>query len=108
TITNYSRNFFRPAGKIPIAGNPGLGLPQHREAQSDAQETFNYLNENTLSYARTFNGVHNFDAVAGFTVQKQTWKQTYANGSDFPDDIIEVISNAKIRQGSSNMNEWAM
>ena len=85
-----------------------MGLPQHREAQSDAQETFNYLNENTLSYARTFNGVHNFDAVAGFTVQKQTWKQTYANGSDFPDDIIEVISNAKIRQGSSNMNEWAM
>ena len=108
TITNYRRNYFRPAGKIPIAGNPGLGLPQHREAQSDAQETFNYLNENTLSYARTFNGVHNFDAVAGFTVQKQTWKQTYANGSDFPDDIIEVISNAKIRQGSSNMNEWAM
>ncbi|RIH62924.1 SusC/RagA family TonB-linked outer membrane protein [Mariniphaga sediminis] len=108
TITNYRRNYFRAAGLMPIAGNPGLGLPQHRRAESDAQETFNYLNENTLSYSKTLNEKHNFDAVAGFTVQKQTWMQTYANGSDFPDDIIEVISNATIRQGSSNINEWAM
>src|SRR5690554_4677173 len=108
TITNYRRNYFRAAGLMPIAGNPGLGLPQHRTAESDAQETFNYLNENTLSYNKSFNNIHNFDAVAGFTLQKQTWTQTFASGSDFPDDIIQVISNATIRQGSTNLNEWAM
>lgn len=107
-VLNYRRNFFLPAGRIPVAGKPGLGSPSDRKGESDAQETLNYLNENTLTYTKTFNDVHNIDAVAGFTMQKEIWKQTYTNGSDFPDDIIQVISNAKVKSGKSSLTEWAM
>ena len=107
-ILNYRRNFFLPAGKIPVAGKPGLGSASDRRAESDAQETLNYLNENTLTYIKTFNDIHNVDAVVGFTMQKETWKQTYATGSDFPDDIIQVVANAKVKSASSALTEWAM
>ncbi len=107
-ILNYRRNFFLPAGKIPVAGKPGLGSASDRRGESDAQETLNYLNENTLTYIKTLNDIHNVDAVVGFTMQKETWKQTYATGSDFPDDIIQVISNAKVKSANSALTEWAM
>ncbi|EPT34461.1 TonB-linked outer membrane protein, SusC/RagA family [Bacteroidetes bacterium oral taxon 272 str. F0290] len=107
-ILSYHRDFFLPGGKIPVGGKPGLGTASDRRAESDAQKTFNYLNENTLTYTTILGGVHSLDAIVGFTLQKETWKRTYASGSDFPDDVIQLVSNAKVKSGSSSFTEWAM
>lgn len=34
-ILNYRRNFFLPAGKIPVAGKPGLGSASDRKAEKE-------------------------------------------------------------------------
>lgn len=48
----------------------------------------NLLNENTITYKRTFNRHHNFDAMYGFTVQKRQYNNMTASGQGyFIDDI---------------------
>lgn len=106
-IMEYRSRYFRPS-TVPKNGAVAPLPSTDRKATSSSVEVVNWLNENTLSYFASFNKIHEIDAVAGFTVQKNIYNQTYAEGSDFPDDIIQTINNAKVKSGSTDTNEWSL
>jgi TonB-linked SusC/RagA family outer membrane protein len=105
-MMNYRSKFFRPS-TVPKGGVVAPLPSTDRRGNTENREVFNWLNENTLNYFTSF-GAHEIDAVAGLTFQKNTYNQSQAEGSDFPDDIIRTLNNAKVKSGSSDMNEWSL
>lgn len=70
--------------------------------------SFNWLNENLLSYRRTFAGAHNLTALLGFTLQQETITGASFNGTDFPDDDIRTFNAAARITGSTSEEEWGL
>lgn len=71
-------------------------------------ERINWLNENTLTYRRIFNEKHSFDALIGFTAQKDSYDRMSAGASDFPTDYVTYLSAGIINSGTHLVSEWAM
>lgn len=69
---------------------------------------FNWLNENTVTYKKLFNYVHDVNIVAGFTAQKDTYDQLSAGATDFPTDYIEYLSAGTINSGTHLKSQWSM
>lgn len=69
---------------------------------------FNWLNENTLTYRKLFNGIHDLNVVAGFTAQKDTYDQLSAGATDFPTDYIPYLSAGTINSGTHLKSQWSM
>lgn len=105
-MMNYRSKFFRPSN-VPKGGTVAPLPSTDRKGNTENREVLNWLNENTLSYFTSF-GAHEIDAVAGITFQKNTYNQSKVEGSDFPDDIIHTLNNAKVKTGSSDMDEWSL
>ncbi|MDD4515313.1 TonB-dependent receptor [Massilibacteroides sp.] len=105
-VMELRQNYFRPSN-VPKNGVSAPLPSTDRKGSAESKEVINWLNENTLSYYESF-GLHEIDAIAGFTIQKNTYNQNKAEGSDFPDDIIRTINNAKVKSGSSDTNEWSL
>lgn len=105
-IMQYRSKYFRPSN-VPDNGTVAPLPSTSRAGNTRNAETVNWLNENTLSYFGTF-GRHEVDAVIGFTAQKNVYDYSEASGTDFPDDIIRTINNAKVKSSTSSMNEWSL
>lgn len=105
-LMNFRSKYFRPSN-VPKNGAVAPLPSTDRKGDTENKEIVNWLNENTLSYFTSF-GAHEVDAVAGFTIQKNIYNQSKAEGSDFPDDIIRTLNNAKVKSGTSDMNEWSL
>ncbi|HEV2483301.1 MAG TPA: TonB-dependent receptor [Puia sp.] len=89
-----------------------FGVPPPRSAssssaQNSSNNTYSWLNENTLDYAHSF-GDHNLDILAGYTTQK--WNQDYRSitGTGFANDAVPWISGATSTTGSSNNAAWTV
>lgn len=76
-------------------------------AQNSSNNTYSWLNENTLDYAHS-SGDHNLDVLAGYTTQK--WNQNFRsiNGTGFANDAVPWISGATSTTGSSNNAAWTV
>ncbi|MCZ4222574.1 SusC/RagA family TonB-linked outer membrane protein [Pedobacter rhodius] len=67
-----------------------------------------WLSENTIGYSKQIKD-HNFDILGGFTKQKYRSDYSTISGSNFPDDRIETISAALIKNNStSDIQEWSL
>lgn len=88
----------------------GMYVDQSSPATAAAidKKGFNWLNENTLTYRKLFNKVHDLNAVVGFTVQKDTYNQLSAGATDFPTDYIHYLSAGTINTGTHYKSEWTM
>lgn len=105
-IQEYRSEYFRPS-TIPNNGNTAPLPSTERKATEKADEIVNWLNENTVSYAGSWNK-HEIDAIAGFTVQKNILRKTEATGSDFPNDKIQTINNATVKSSKSERSAWTL
>ncbi len=93
----------------PSTAQGGLGAAPPRPA-SGSYSTSNFiswLNENTINYKKSV-GKHNFEALAGFTIQKYSYENSVINGSQFPDDNISWISAATTRIGDVGATQWSL
>jgi len=73
--------------------------------------TSNYMTwliENTLTYSKTFNEKHNFDALFGYTSQKVNSEDASISASQFPDDEVNWFNAATVKTGSGNKSAWSM
>ncbi|SMD18157.1 SusC/RagA family TonB-linked outer membrane protein [Pedobacter nyackensis] len=63
----------------------------------------NVLNENTLTYNRTFNKVHDFTGLLGASYQKTNYRRAnlVANANSFNNDILYTLDNAIINPTGS-------
>jgi len=75
---------------------------------STAQKTTtNWVNENTLTYTKSINDIHNFDLLAGFTQQQSVTRGTGIKASGFPsDDLADYdLSSATTKTLTSSYSE---
>ncbi len=75
------------------------------------QQLVNFLNENTLEYKRTFNGIHQLTALVGYTSQNETNHTTTASAFGFPSDFygyrnLGIASNPQ--PPSSYESRWVL
>ncbi len=100
-IVNFTRDFFRPNNQA-FAQGTSFG-------ESETSQSLNWLTEMTLSYAKTFNDVHNLDVVAGYTVQKTDFQDNFLNSDDFPNDFVQTLNAATIiDEGESFKRETSL
>jgi TonB-dependent starch-binding outer membrane protein SusC len=67
-----------------------------------------WLSENTADYAMQF-GDHSVDVLGGYTVQKFRSSYTAVSGSNYPDDRIQTIEAALVKNNpNSDLQEWSM
>ncbi len=79
------------------------------EGQYSSAETSTWLNENTLTYNTTINGVHNLTALAGITFQETTRDFVDIFGQNFPNDDLGVLDlAADITSASTNGTAWGL
>ncbi|GAA4320072.1 TonB-dependent receptor [Compostibacter hankyongensis] len=72
----------------------------------------NLINENVLSYDKTFNGIHSLNAILGASYQKTTSRNAYLGvlPGSFNNDIIETLNNATISPTASgtSKSQWGL
>ena len=50
--------------------------------------SINWLNENTLNWTKTFNKIHSFNVLGGFTMQQNNTEYVMASSSSFVNNIM--------------------
>jgi len=98
--------------KIFIPTTLYLGAQTNGSASSGSTNAYNWLNENTLTYSRTFNQVHAVDLVGGFTLQSfYTSSFTAATQNFFTNtlgtDNLSIGSSVQTPVSSTSRNTLA-
>ena len=79
-IPSYVGSFRNPP-PVPARGNNYAG------------RTYNWLSENTLSYAKTIKD-HRLTGLLGYSVQSEISNNFFVNGNGYADDVIQTINSA--------------
>jgi TonB-linked SusC/RagA family outer membrane protein len=98
SLENDRNHDFTPSG---IAG---FNNPPPRQATA-GEYFYNYMNygmDNLLTYSPQFKD-HRIEVTVGHIFQKNTVNTGNATGTQFPDDLVEYVSAANQRDGSSGM-----
>lgn len=92
--SDYSGYFFTPSDTRSL-DQYGVASPNILNTYSQsANNTYEWLWENTLSYSKTF-GDHAIDFVGGVSQQSTTFRNIGGNGNDLPSDVIRDLSAVK-------------
>jgi TonB-linked SusC/RagA family outer membrane protein len=84
------------------------GRQQNGIGRSDKSNTFTWLWENTLNYAKSF-GKHNITALVGSSIQNSKYNDSYIEGNDFPANVsVTTINAANSVRGNTTQQEWAL
>ncbi|MEX2436211.1 MAG: SusC/RagA family TonB-linked outer membrane protein, partial [Balneolaceae bacterium] len=101
-VDNYQRSFYQGTQLYYRGGDP------RPFGQSSSAQSFNWLWENTLNYTNTFGQDHKLNALAGYTVQKQTDERNSVIAQNFPDDQVKTVNGGQITDGSQAIEEWSL
>ncbi|WP_373516797.1 SusC/RagA family TonB-linked outer membrane protein [Pricia sp.] len=108
-IYNRRYEFFSPTTATFRINNP---IPTNSEAIWEDRNDFSWLNENTVTYNKSF-GEHNFSLLGGFTFQKFRRDLSRVQAQNFADDRLPVIQGAAdINRGGNQtfdeVQEWSL
>lgn len=110
--SNFGIDFMNHANDYyldPFRTTEGWGNDGNTHGLGNAtrSNSFTYLWENTLNYAKSIEK-HHFSALAGTTVQKNTWNNSHISGRDFPADGLVKTMNAanEITNAYTEQSEW--
>lgn len=70
--------------------------------------SLDWLNENTLNYNRVFANKHRFDALVGFTAQKDRAERLSAGAASFPTENVTYLSAGIVNAGTNILSEWSL
>ena len=76
--------------------------PTNGSATSAVTRNLTLINEQLLTWSKTFNGVHSLAVTAGNTIQKESFEVTSVTGIGFPTDQFSRIASAAITTGTSS------
>jgi TonB-linked SusC/RagA family outer membrane protein len=79
--------------------------PTNGSATSAITRNLTLINEQLLTYNKTFNGIHSLSLTAGNTVQKESFEVTSVTGIGFPTDGFSKIASAAIQTGTSSSSD---
>jgi TonB-linked SusC/RagA family outer membrane protein len=80
-------------------------------ASINSRQSFGWVNENTLTYSKTYNKVHSFSALAGFTLQREMAESVGAGNTNFFSDVTQYYNlgnGALPTTPSSDYSRWSM
>lgn len=102
-------NYFK--NSIYISRNTATGIQLGGRGEIINEQSTSWLNENTLSYVKTFGEVHNLTVLAGFTMQGSRFERAVAAAQGFANDILSYdnlggASTALVP--TSLANEWQL
>jgi TonB-linked SusC/RagA family outer membrane protein len=106
-ITNSKFKFFNPT---TATYRINQGIPTTSTSQRDEFNNFSWLNENTVTYAKSL-GDHNFSILGGATFQKFRQDRFRLNMDNFSDDRLPFVQTATNiqRNGTDDIiNEWSL
>ncbi|SFG40542.1 SusC/RagA family TonB-linked outer membrane protein [Pontibacter chinhatensis] len=99
---NTAENF-----QASYASNAGVSSGSSADARN-----INLVNENVLSYDKTFRDVHSLSGIAGASYQKYTnrFATIGAVAGSYNNDIIETLNNAIVNAGatSTSKSQWGL
>ncbi|MEI6137944.1 MAG: SusC/RagA family TonB-linked outer membrane protein [Mariniphaga sp.] len=78
-------------------------------ATVSVNRSINWLNENTLNWVKTFNDIHSFNVLAGFTMQQNNTEYVMGSASDFVNNIMtynNMGAGALYNQPGSSGIQW--
>jgi TonB-linked SusC/RagA family outer membrane protein len=101
-INIFNRDFFRDNTLLYRNATQGESY-----AQSASSTEVNWLWENTINWEKEI-GDHYFNAIAGYTVQKDEVNITQVQADNFPDDLVPTISGGQVFAGTSVKEEWSL
>jgi TonB-linked SusC/RagA family outer membrane protein len=79
--------------------------PTNGSATSAITRNLTLINEQLLTYTKSFNGVHLLTVTAGNTIQKESFEVTSITGIGFPTDAFSKIASAAIQTGTSSSSD---
>jgi len=79
--------------------------PTNGSATSAVTRNLTLLNEQLLTWTKTFNALHALTITAGNTVQKESFEVTSITGIGFPTDGFSKIASAAIQTGTSSSSD---
>ncbi|MCL6103921.1 MAG: SusC/RagA family TonB-linked outer membrane protein [Bacteroidetes bacterium] len=71
--------------------------------------SINWLNENTINWTKTLNGIHSFNVLGGFTMQQNNTESVMGSSSSFVNDVMKYNSldaGAIYNQPGSSATQW--
>jgi TonB-linked SusC/RagA family outer membrane protein len=82
---------------------------EFRQATSRFFEDLTWLNENIISYQKTFNKDHNLTAIIGYSQQESVSETILAQRTNASsDNIITANAGATLSEATSYMTSWAI
>lgn len=104
-INNFKRDTYSPS-TLQRRGQNGA---TEAFGRSRADFVSNIVFENTLSYDKQINEIHNISAIAGFSAQKNRIERNFVRVTGFPNDLVETLNAGTIPEtGFSNGSEWSL
>ncbi len=101
--SNQREDYFRPS----YLGNYSTQAPTLATGKYWNAETTNWVNENTLDYAKDF-GIHHIDLLAGISAQKQNYKVASMSAANFPNDNVTTLNAGVVNDGSTTESAWTL
>ena len=109
-LDSWRKNLYNP--RSISAQDEANGRISDGYAEITSSVNYNWISETTLMYNKTFNEIHNIDAVLGFSAQQNRWETVTASASGFASDVYETYNlgagSAAARKPSSELKEWSM
>lgn len=90
---DYDNSRFENINPSTASGGFIVVLPTTSSAVFRNSNSFSWLNENTITYSKSHKG-HNFEALAGFTMQKYRFDLMQLRVTGFPDDRVPTVGAA--------------
>jgi TonB-linked SusC/RagA family outer membrane protein len=102
-----TQDYFRPSylGGFNVPNKDGT--QQKAVGSFTSSNSFNWLNENTINYKKSW-GNHTLTVLAGYTIQQETGHSRLTYGTGFPDDVIESVDAATIVTASAGDYKWRL
>jgi TonB-linked SusC/RagA family outer membrane protein len=101
-INLFNRDFFRDNTLLYRNATEGESY-----AQAASSTEVNWLWENTLNWEKEIED-HYFNAIVGYTVQKDEVNIKQVQADNFPDDLVPTISGGQVFAGTSVKEEWSL
>jgi TonB-linked SusC/RagA family outer membrane protein len=103
-MRNFREQIFNPSIINPNSVNP----TKPSTGNNNTAENRNWLSEFTLNYNKRISK-HSFDALLGYTIQKENIEFNSISGTNFPNDIVKTINAAGlISNATATKEEWSL
>ncbi len=87
-FTGYRRNAYRTS-RIPLNQ---LLPPNVATGRAESEQAMSWLFNQTLTYSKTLNDVHNLDVLVGMESTRYQYQYSLGTGSSYANDVVETLN----------------